>query len=148
MAKKKFLTIRGKKATINVMLIKPKKEQVVDEFIFDPPYPGEGKKLIERINFRAKGWMCGFDKAQIAECGKLEFNIYCNADSGNLIYLIPALNAIVDITQNGNSEAYWQTAINIHIPDYSKKEEWMKIPLSGIYSQEVVDNFVSLYLDS
>lgn len=139
MAKKKFLTIRGKKATINVMLIKPNKEQVVDEFIFDPPY--------ERINFRAKGW-CGFDKSQIAECGKLEFNIYCNADSANLIYLIPALNAIVDTTQNGNSEAYWQTAINIHIPNYSNKEEWIKLPLSGVYNQEVVDNFVSLYLDS
>lgn len=148
MAKKKFLTIRGNKATINVMLIKPNKEQVVDEFIFDPPYPGEGKKTIERINFRAKGWMCGFDKSQIAECGKLEFNIYCNADSANLIYLIPALNAIVDTTQNGNSEAYWQTAINIHIPNYSNKEEWIKLPLSGVYSQEVVDNFVSLYLDS
>lgn len=147
MASKKFFNVKGKKATVNVLLMEPQvKEVVVDEFIIPilPALPPKEKR--EKSNFYIGGFL-GKLRANLdaTDAGSVEINIYCNCDNGNLFYLLPVLNGIVEGIHE--AEAYLTLSINLHTPDEAEENGWHKTPLAGVYTQKVVDDLTALMLE-
>lgn len=148
MTKKEFFNVKGRKAIVNVLLHEPQiKDAPVDEFIV-PILPAlDAKKKKDKVNFYLNGFICKTKaKLDAVDAPAVEFNIYCNADSANVHFLIPLLNGIV----NGihNEESYITLSINVYLPDEVDKTKWNKNPLAGVYTQRVVDDLTALMLES
>lgn len=148
MTKKKFFSMKGRKAIVNVLLHEPQiKDAPVDEFVV-PILPAlDAKKKKDKVNFYLNGFVCK-TRAMLdaAEAPEVEINIYCNADSANVYFLLPLLNGIVKGIHD--EVEYTTLSINAYLPDEVDKTKWNKVPVEGVYTQRVVNDLISIALDS